>query len=181
VSENWPKKRGVRSPKNIARLRSELLDILILLVRLRSEKLDVLISKLDLLKNQVRLRSVLDQVLTTSHLVKRDSSLTHKDSSLLEKGPRKDSSHLFADSSQHYKASEQSLQLSPSEDCWKMQRKKPRLASAKLKTSIKEQGPSCRSRNQGFYMSDIFVFLFGFIYKQILMFLLHITSRTRTE
>jgi hypothetical protein len=50
-------KREVRSPKNLARLRREQFDLLILLVRLRSEKLDVLKSKLDLIKNQVRLRS----------------------------------------------------------------------------------------------------------------------------
>jgi hypothetical protein len=50
-------KRVVRSPKNKARVKSEQLDILILLVRVRSEKLDVLKSKLDLLKNQVRVRS----------------------------------------------------------------------------------------------------------------------------
>jgi hypothetical protein len=48
-------KREVRSPKNIARVRSEQLDILILLVRVRSEKF--LKSKLDILKNQVRVRS----------------------------------------------------------------------------------------------------------------------------
>jgi hypothetical protein len=48
-------KREVRSPKKIARLRSEQFDLLILLVRLSSKKLHLLKSKLDLQKNQVRL------------------------------------------------------------------------------------------------------------------------------